>query len=55
MTREEQESYTAQSELLQTMGIVWNLCEILFVEILPGKQQKQTLLKAVDTIGNYSK
>ncbi|XP_033630190.1 nuclear pore complex protein Nup85-like [Asterias rubens] len=55
VTREEQESYTAQSELLQTMGIVWNLCEILFVEILPGGvvlQQLQDWLKLHFTEGD---
>ncbi|XP_038067379.1 nuclear pore complex protein Nup85-like [Patiria miniata] len=55
VSREECESYTAQSELLQTMGLIWSLCEILFVETLPGGvvlQQLQDWLKLHFTEGD---
>ncbi|XP_022103342.1 nuclear pore complex protein Nup85-like [Acanthaster planci] len=55
LSREDCESYAAQSELLQTMGLIWSLCEILFVETLPGGvvlQQLQDWLKLHFTEGD---
>ena len=37
MDESKREYYSQQVELLETMQLVWNLCEILFIDITPGK------------------
>lgn len=44
---EEREYYSNQIELLETMQIVWSLCEILFIEITPGEMVLVQLLNWV--------
>ena len=33
----DREYYSNQIELLETMQLVWSLCEILFIDIMPGE------------------
>ncbi|XP_072043820.1 nuclear pore complex protein Nup85-like [Amphiura filiformis] len=44
LSPEKADTYAAQCELLQTIALIWSLCEILFVEILPGGIVLQQLL-----------
>jgi len=43
----EKEQYARQVELLETMQIVWSLCEILFIDISPGEMVLVQLLNWV--------